>query len=148
MSMDSMEEDSMQTPSPVFDESVDSMVVDDSMQTPTFALKRRSSVLDDDIGLGGPLRRTRQKANLLTLRDKRELGYTALQQPNHASQKLLLMNESEPKIVKGAEQNIDTSMHGSGSVSGYANVPTKSTQTATKILQHQEKMDLKEKSSR
>ncbi|GJT08373.1 hypothetical protein Tco_0842835 [Tanacetum coccineum] len=43
------------------------------------ALKRRSSVLDDDIGLGGPLRRTRQKSNLLTLRDKRELGCTALQ---------------------------------------------------------------------
>nr|GEX60786.1 nuclear pore complex protein NUP1-like isoform X2 [Tanacetum cinerariifolium] len=34
-----------------------------------------------------------------------------------------------------------------GSVSGYANVPTKSTQTASKILQHVEKMDLKEKSS-
>ncbi|GJY40567.1 hypothetical protein Tco_0427837 [Tanacetum coccineum] len=112
-----------------------------------WALKCRSSVLDDDIGSGGPLRRTRQKANLLTLRDKRELGYTALQQLDHASQKLLLMNESEPKIVKGAEQNRDTSMHGSGSVSGYANVPTKSTQTATKILQHHEKMDLKEKSS-
>ncbi|GKG57789.1 hypothetical protein Tco_0587387, partial [Tanacetum coccineum] len=28
------------------------------------ALKRKSSILDDDIGLGGPLRRTRQKANL------------------------------------------------------------------------------------
>ncbi|GJW01023.1 hypothetical protein Tco_1556274 [Tanacetum coccineum] len=38
-------------------------------------------------------------------------------------------------------------MHGSGSVSGYANVPTKSTQTATKILQHLEEVDLKEKSS-
>ncbi|GJS36196.1 hypothetical protein Tco_0534578, partial [Tanacetum coccineum] len=111
------------------------------------ALKRRSSVLDDDIGSGGPLRRTRQKANLLMLRDKRELGYTALQQPDHASQKLLLMNESEPKIVKGAEKKRDTSMHGSGSVSGYANVPTKSTQTATKILQHLEEVDLKEKSS-
>ncbi|GKE54971.1 hypothetical protein Tco_1490127, partial [Tanacetum coccineum] len=83
------------------------------------ALKRRSSVLDDDIGSGGPLRRIRQKANLLMLRDKRELGYTALQQPDHASQKLLLMNESELKI---------------------------STQTATKILQHLEKIDLKEKS--
>nr|GEW23996.1 hypothetical protein [Tanacetum cinerariifolium] len=110
------------------------------------ALKRRSSVLDDDIGSGGPLRRTRQKANLLTLRDKRELGYTAVQQPDHASQKLLLMNNSEPKVVKGAEQNRDTSMHGSGSVSGYTNVPTKSTQTATKILQHLEKSDLKENS--
>ncbi|GJY43330.1 glutamate--tRNA ligase, cytoplasmic, partial [Tanacetum coccineum] len=64
------------------------------------ALKRRSSVLDNDIGSGGPLRRTRQKANLLTQRDKRELGYTALQQLDHASQKLLLMNESEPKSLR------------------------------------------------
>ncbi|GJU92852.1 glutamate--tRNA ligase, cytoplasmic [Tanacetum coccineum] len=47
------------------------------------ALKRRGSVLDNDIGSGGPLRRTRQKANLLTQRDKRELGYTALQQLDH-----------------------------------------------------------------
>ncbi|GJX00552.1 hypothetical protein Tco_0184465, partial [Tanacetum coccineum] len=73
-------------------------------QKANLALKRRSSVLDDDIGSGGPLRRIRPKANLLKLRDKRELGYTALQQPDHASQKLLLMNESEPKIVKGAER--------------------------------------------
>ncbi|GJU20217.1 hypothetical protein Tco_1153559 [Tanacetum coccineum] len=73
-------------------------------QKGNLALKRRSSVLDDDIGSGGPLRRIRQKANLLMLRDKRELGYTALQQPDHASHKLLLMNESELKIVKGAEK--------------------------------------------
>nr|GEW43229.1 nuclear pore complex protein NUP1-like isoform X2 [Tanacetum cinerariifolium] len=112
------------------------------------ALKYRISILEHDIRLGGPLRRIRQKANLLTLRDKRERGYMALQQPDHASQKkLLLMNASEPKIIKGAEKNRDTSMHGSGSVLGYANVPTKSTQTATKILQHLDKMDLKEKSS-
>ncbi|GKB47414.1 hypothetical protein Tco_0898167, partial [Tanacetum coccineum] len=106
------------------------------------ALKHRSSILDDDIRLGGPLRRIQQKANLLMLRDKRELGYKALQQPDHTSQKLLLMNESEPKIIKGAEQNRDTSMHGLGLVSGHATVPTKSTQTATKIFQHHEKMDL------
>ncbi|GJW40470.1 hypothetical protein Tco_0066315 [Tanacetum coccineum] len=82
------------------------------------ALKRRSSVLDDDIGSGGSLRRTRQKANLALKRKS-----------------------------SGAEKKRDTSMHGSGSVSGYANVPTKSTQTATKILQHLEEVDLKEKSS-
>ncbi|GJU53510.1 hypothetical protein Tco_1227224 [Tanacetum coccineum] len=64
------------------------------------ALKRRSSILDDDIGSGGPLRRIRQKANLLMLRDKRELRYTTLQQPDHASQKLLLINEFEPKTLR------------------------------------------------
>ncbi|XP_024989451.1 nuclear pore complex protein NUP1-like isoform X1 [Cynara cardunculus var. scolymus] len=110
------------------------------------ALKRRSSVLDDDIRSGGPLRRTRQKANLLTQgsslsRDKRELGYTALQQPDTSSQKLLLMNKPEPKVSKDFEENGDTSMR----VSGYASVPTKSTQMATKILQQLERLSPKEK---
>ncbi|PWA73771.1 hypothetical protein CTI12_AA167730 [Artemisia annua] len=95
---------------------------------------------DNDIGSGGPLR-------ILTLRDKREVGYTTLQEPDHASQKLPLMNESEPKVVKGAEENRYTSMHATGSVSGYANVPKKSTKTATKILQHLENPSPMEKSS-
>ncbi|GJU98206.1 hypothetical protein Tco_1327477 [Tanacetum coccineum] len=58
------------------------------------------------LGSGGPLRRTRQKANLLTLRDKRELGYTTLQQPDDAiSEKRLLLMERclNQKIVKGSE---------------------------------------------
>ncbi|GJR77112.1 hypothetical protein Tco_0089477 [Tanacetum coccineum] len=96
----------------------------------------RSFVPDDDTGSGGPLRRIRQKANLLMLRDKRELGYTALQQPNHASQKLLLMNESELKIVKGAEK-IETQ----------ACMVRDWSRALLMLLQHLEKMDLKEKSS-
>ncbi|KAJ9553808.1 hypothetical protein OSB04_017853 [Centaurea solstitialis] len=108
------------------------------------ALKRRSSVLEDDIGSGSPLRRTRQKANLMPhgsslLRDKRELGYTALQQPDVSTQKLLLMNKP-----KDFEENGDTSMRGG---SGYGSVPTKSTQTATKILQQLERLSPKEKKS-
>nr|XP_043632929.1 nuclear pore complex protein NUP1 isoform X2 [Erigeron canadensis] len=106
------------------------------------AIKRRSSVLDDDIGSGGPLRRTRQKANLLS-RDKRELGYTPFQQSDTTGQKLLLMSGSEPEDLQRAKLNGDTSMHGSG----YALVPTKSTQTATKILQHLEKPSPKENKS-
>ncbi|GKB45089.1 hypothetical protein Tco_0890031 [Tanacetum coccineum] len=57
-------------------------------------------------GSGGPLRRTRQKANLLMLRDKRELGCTTLQQPDDAiSEKRLLLMERclNQKIVKGSE---------------------------------------------
>ncbi|KAJ0764018.1 hypothetical protein HanPI659440_Chr08g0287471 [Helianthus annuus] len=85
------------------------------------ALKRRSSVLDDDIGSGGPLRRIRQKANLLSQREKKELGYTTFQQPDGSGQYLLLTNTSEPRG------------------SDYASVPTKATQTANKILQHLDK---------
>ncbi|KAL8218342.1 hypothetical protein R6Q57_021715 [Mikania cordata] len=92
-------------------------------------LKRRSSVLDDDIGSGGPLRRIRQKANLLSQRDKKELGYSVFQPLDGAGQNLLLTNEPEPKIPT------------------YASVPTKSTQMADKILQHLDKPSPIEKGS-
>ncbi|GJY75413.1 hypothetical protein Tco_0480529 [Tanacetum coccineum] len=67
-----------------------------------------SCLLYDDIGSGGPLRRTRQKANLALKRRKRELGYTTLQQPDHASQKLLLMNKSELKIALRSLEKVDS----------------------------------------
>ncbi|KAD2804679.1 hypothetical protein E3N88_38056 [Mikania micrantha] len=92
-------------------------------------LKRRSSVLDDDIGSGGPLRRIRQKANLLSQRDKKELGYSVFQPLDGAGQNLLLTHEPEPKIPT------------------YASVPTKSTQMADKILQHLDKPSPTEKGS-
>ncbi|KAI3517117.1 hypothetical protein L1887_16325 [Cichorium endivia] len=86
------------------------------------SLKRRSTVLEDDFGSGGPLRRTRQKPNLLLQsRDKRELGYTTFQQP------MLLRNEPE--------ENRSTITD--------ISVPTKSTQTATKIFQQLEKLSPK-----
>ncbi|CAH1430856.1 unnamed protein product [Lactuca virosa] len=89
------------------------------MSTSSQSLKRRSSVLDDDFGSGGPLRRTRQKPNLLLQsREKRELGYTTFQQP--------MLLENKP------EENGDTTIHGS--------VPAKSTQTATKIFQQLERL--------
>ncbi|KAM0019511.1 hypothetical protein Hdeb2414_s0025g00656711 [Helianthus debilis subsp. tardiflorus] len=90
------------------------------------ALKRNSSVLDDVIGSGGPLRRIRQKANVSSQRGKKELGCTVFQQGG-SSQNLVLYNETESKV------------------SGYASVPAKSTQTANKILQHLEKPSPREK---
>ncbi|XP_071732999.1 nuclear pore complex protein NUP1-like [Rutidosis leptorrhynchoides] len=104
----------------------------------TMALKRRSSVLDDDLGTGGSLRRTRLKANLISQRDKKELGYTANQQLDSSSQKLLLTN--------GYEGNGDI-MHDSAPRLGYGVVPTKSSQTATRILQHLETPTPKERHS-
>ncbi|KAI3730235.1 hypothetical protein L1987_61404 [Smallanthus sonchifolius] len=85
------------------------------------ALKRRSSVLDEDIGSGGPLRRIRQKSNLLSQRDKKELGHPVFQQLHGVGQNPLLTNGPEPKVLD------------------HASIPTKSTQTANKILQHLDK---------
>ncbi|XP_076912396.1 uncharacterized protein LOC143570694 [Bidens hawaiensis] len=93
------------------------------------ALKRRSSVLDDDIGSGNSLRRIRQKANLISQREKKELGYTGFQQPDGVGQNLLLADKSEP------------------TVSNYASVPAKATQTASKILQLLDKPSPKENNS-
>ncbi|XP_052623084.1 nuclear pore complex protein NUP1 isoform X3 [Lactuca sativa] len=93
------------------------------MSTSSQSLKRRSSVLDDDFGSGGPLRRTRQKPNLLLQsREKRELGYTTFQQP--------MLLENKP------EENGDAAIHGST----HGSVPAKSTQTATKIFQQLERL--------
>ncbi|XP_076908960.1 uncharacterized protein LOC143566056 isoform X2 [Bidens hawaiensis] len=93
------------------------------------ALKRRSSVLDDDIGSGNSLRKIRQKANLISQREKKELGYTGFQQPGGAGRNLLLADKPEP------------------TVSNYASVPAKATQTATKILQLCDKPSPKESNS-
>ncbi|KAK9064011.1 hypothetical protein SSX86_017883 [Deinandra increscens subsp. villosa] len=93
------------------------------------AHKRRSSVLDDDIGSGGPLRRIRHKPNLLSQRDRKELGYPVFQHLDGAGQNVLTKDEPEPKVPN------------------YASVPTKSTQSANKILEHLDKPSPIEKSS-
>ncbi|KAJ9159697.1 hypothetical protein P3X46_025178 [Hevea brasiliensis] len=92
------------------------------------ALKRRSSALDNDIGSVGPIRRIRQKSNLLpsssTLSIRGTgLGSDAAQQPS-SSQKLVVASEV-------SIENDDNSIHGSSSTS----VPSKSSEMASKILQ-------------
>lgn len=91
------------------------------------AVKRRSSALDD-IGSGGPIRRIRQKASLLSQgsalsKHKSEFA---------SSQKL-----------KAVEENGETSRRNLG----YASVPTESTQMASKIFEQLERMSPKEKPS-
>ncbi|KAK1409726.1 hypothetical protein QVD17_36255 [Tagetes erecta] len=65
--------------------------------------KHRSSVIDDTV-FGGPMRRVRQKANLLS-----QQSYLS----NHrsefgSSQKLLLRNEPEPKSSTQLDENMET----------------------------------------
>ncbi|KAL4576691.1 hypothetical protein LXL04_012789 [Taraxacum kok-saghyz] len=95
----------------------------------TSIYKRRSSVLDD-IGSGGPVRRIRQKANLSSQ------GSPLSKNTNEYSQKPGF------KTLKGVEENGETSR----STLGHASVPSKSTQTATKILEQLERFSPKEKS--
>lgn len=109
-----------------------------SIESSKMAAKRRSSVLED-IGSGGPMRRTRQKANLLSQgsslsRQKSEFA---------SSPKLLLRNEPELKVYKAVEENVETSKRNLG----YASVPTESSQMALKIFEQLERMSPKEKPS-
>ncbi|KAM7532238.1 hypothetical protein LguiB_035648 [Lonicera macranthoides] len=103
--------------------------------TKQLALKRSSSVLDDDIGSVGPIRRIRQKSNLSSQ------GSPAVK--HRSAQKLLLLNESKHKVSNTVEGNGDNST----ASTSYAHVPSKSSEMAAKILEHLEKMTPKEKSS-
>lgn len=98
--------------------------------------KRRNSELDD-IRSGGPIRRIRQKSNLLTQVSKQrsEIGSGA--------QRLLLRNEPDPKGSKAVKENGETSYNNLG----HASVPTKSTEMASKIFEQLERMSPKEKPS-
>ncbi|KAK5834851.1 nuclear pore complex protein NUP1-like isoform X2 [Gossypium arboreum] len=84
--------------------------------------KRRSSVLGNDIGSVGPIRRIRQKSNLLSSRN--------LSLPTSAGPSTRIAGNSSAALDTLAE-NGDNSSPGSS----VTNVPSKSSQTASKILQ-------------
>ncbi|GMP68206.1 hypothetical protein CsSME_00027897 [Camellia sinensis var. sinensis] len=119
------------------------------------ALKRRSSVLQDDIGSVGPIRRLRQKTNLSTPKclslpvsgspsnRGTGIGLDAARYPIASAQKLPSLGESNHRFLRTVRENEDTSMPGTN----YTSVPSKSTEMATKILQQLEKLVPKEKSS-
>ncbi|KAG4203360.1 hypothetical protein ERO13_A05G396000v2 [Gossypium hirsutum] len=85
-------------------------------------LKRRSSVLGNDIGSVGPIRRIRQKSNLLSSRN--------LSLPTSAGPSARIAGNSSAALDTLAE-NGDNSSPGSS----VTTVPSKSSQTASKILQ-------------
>uniref|UniRef100_A0A5B6ZGT2 Putative nuclear pore complex protein NUP1 n=1 Tax=Davidia involucrata TaxID=16924 RepID=A0A5B6ZGT2_DAVIN len=117
------------------------------------ALKRRSSVLDVDIGSVGPIRRIRQKPNLLSPKNSslpvfgsplssRAMGVGS-DAPTSSTQKLLLLDKPKHKVPKMFGENEDNSIRGSS----FASVPSKSVEMATKIFQQLDKLSPKEKSS-
>ena len=120
------------------------------------ALKRRSSVLEDNIGSIGPIRRLRQKTNLATPKSLSlpvygspfssrgtGIGPDATPYPISSPQKLPSFDESKHKISKTVGENDSNGMPGTS----YTPVPSRSTEMATKILQQLEKLVPKEKSS-
>ncbi|KAI3458756.1 hypothetical protein Pfo_015419 [Paulownia fortunei] len=114
---------------------------DEKFESRAMTLKRRSSVLDDEVGSVGPIRRIRQKPNLLASR----IHHTAhgVGVGSHAKQKLQLIGEPSHKVSKTFGENENESVPSTS----YAHVPSKSSEVATRILQHLEKLTPKEKSS-
>ncbi|KAF3968203.1 hypothetical protein CMV_007883 [Castanea mollissima] len=121
------------------------------------ALKRRSSVLDNDIGSVGPIRRIRQKPSLLSSRglsvpvsgSPLPIAGTGAspgssQHPSFLTQKPPLLGESKDHLMKKSTENGDNSMPGTS----FPLVSSKSSEMASKILQQLEKLvSPKEKSS-
>ena len=121
------------------------------------ALKRRSSVLDNDIGSVGPIRRIRQKPSLLSSRglsvpvsgSPLPIAGTGVspgsaQRPSFLTQKSPLLGESKDHLMKNSTENGDNSMPGTS----FPLVSSKSSEMASKILQQLEKLvSPKEKSS-
>ncbi|KAL2539857.1 Nuclear pore complex protein [Abeliophyllum distichum] len=104
-------------------------------------LKRRSSMLDDDLGSVGPIRRIRQKPSLLSHRSPLSLGSHAAQ--ISLKKKLPLEDEPRHKISKTFGENGDNSTPSTS----YTPVPSKSSKVAARIFQQLENMTSKDKSS-
>ncbi|XP_021747365.1 nuclear pore complex protein NUP1-like isoform X2 [Chenopodium quinoa] len=109
-------------------------------------LKRRSSALESDIGFVGPIRRIRQKPNLL--------HYKALSQPvsgaTHVKQGSGFLTDATevPSSINGSanlrssKALVDNDMHNTR----YKSVPPQSIETARKIFQQLDKFSSKGKS--
>ncbi|EXB39575.1 hypothetical protein L484_012581 [Morus notabilis] len=114
------------------------------------ALKRRSSVMDNDIGSFGAIRRIRQKPNLLS---SRGLSLAVSGSPLSSSRTGLRI-EAAPSISKPVpfgepvrNSNKPSTENGDNSMP-YTTVPTKSSEMASKILQQLDKLvSPKDKSS-
>ncbi|CAK9180961.1 unnamed protein product [Ilex paraguariensis] len=120
---------------------------DGELGSKQLAIKRRSSVLDDDIGSVGSMRRIRQKPNLLSQRVPLsthgvEIGSDPAQHPASSTKNLIFNGENKDKVSKTVSENDDSSF----ASTSYASVPSKSSEIATKILQHLEKLTPKKKS--
>uniref|UniRef100_A0A6N2LRN3 Nuclear pore complex protein NUP1 n=1 Tax=Salix viminalis TaxID=40686 RepID=A0A6N2LRN3_SALVM len=92
------------------------------------ALKRRSSVLDNDIQSVGPIRRIRQKSNLLP-----SCGTYSIRGAGIGSKAAQKLPSTEKPVLVGepSKDNRDNNVHGTS----FTPVPSKSSEMASKILQ-------------
>ncbi|XP_073297558.1 uncharacterized protein [Primulina huaijiensis] len=109
------------------------------------AFKRKNSVLDDDLGFVGPIRRIRQKPNLLASKTSvtasgTESGFDSVLVSS--KQKLPLIVKPKSSVSKTVGENQDDS----NPSASYTHVPSRSSEVAARILQHLEKLTPKEKS--
>ncbi|XP_061358405.1 nuclear pore complex protein NUP1-like [Gastrolobium bilobum] len=108
------------------------------------ALKRRSSVLDNDIRSFGPIRRMRHKCNLLSSKGltlphsgaplsiaRNRVGIDAAQQPSSSMQKPILLGEVKHRHTKLSAENVDDTMPSTS----FPPLSSKSSEMASKILQ-------------
>ncbi|KAL2324993.1 hypothetical protein Fmac_024051 [Flemingia macrophylla] len=116
------------------------------------AVKRRSSVLDNDIGSVGPVRRIRQKSNLSCLPisgsslsiARSGIVIDAAQQHSSSMQNSILLKEVKHNHVKLSKQNVDDVIPSSS----FSPFPSESSKMASKILHQLDKfVSPKEKSS-
>ncbi|KAL5720682.1 hypothetical protein ACHQM5_013327 [Ranunculus cassubicifolius] len=111
------------------------------------AIKRRSSILDSDIGSIGPIRRVRQKTDMMSpprnshtlsirspsLSGKAD-GFDIVRDPKSARQKQMFLNGS-----MDSTSNTHLAENGDNSILDSASVPLRSSKIAERILQQLEK---------
>ncbi|XP_073016073.1 uncharacterized protein [Primulina eburnea] len=117
----------------------------EKFESKPLALKRKNSVLDDDLGFVGPVRRIRQKPNLLASKTSvtasgTESGFDSVLVSS--KQKLPVIVKPKSSISKTVGENQDDS----NPSASYTHVPSRSSEVAARILQHLEKLTPKEKS--
>ncbi|XP_076892391.1 uncharacterized protein LOC143576314 [Bidens hawaiensis] len=111
-----------------------------SIESSRMGAKRRSSVIDDT-GFGGPIRRIRQKVSL----PSHQSSISKHKSEIASSQKLLLRNEPEPKLLTPLEENVETSKQKINL--GFGSVPRESSRMASRIFEQLNRMSPKEKPS-
>ncbi|XP_027364074.1 nuclear pore complex protein NUP1-like isoform X2 [Abrus precatorius] len=121
------------------------------------AVKRRSSVLDNDTASVGPIRRIRQKSNLLYSKEsslplsssslsipRSRMSIDTTQQPSSSIQKPVIPDDVEHSHMKYSEENVDDTIPSSN----FTPLPSKSSEMASKILHQLDKLvSPKEKAS-